>query len=61
MRQSQRFPVIVRFPVRDDDALLSQLRVGGQASVIAYSDKAWLTRWLGKLYIRFMSVMTYAY
>ncbi|KAA1188437.1 HlyD family secretion protein [Pseudohalioglobus sediminis] len=61
LRQSQRFPVIVRFPVRDDDALLSQLRVGGQASVIAYSDKAWLTRWLGKLYIRFMSVMTYAY
>ena len=41
--------------------LVNNLRVGGQASVIAYSDKAWLTAILGKLYIRVMSIFAYAY
>ncbi len=61
LRQAQRFPVIVRFPTDQSPDLAGQLRVGGQASVIAYSDKAWLTKLLGKLHIRFMSLMAYAY
>jgi uncharacterized membrane protein len=37
------------------------LRMGGQASVMAYAEGAWITRILGKVYIRFMSIMSYAY
>jgi multidrug resistance efflux pump len=61
LRQAQRFPVIVRFPVDQDPQLQGQLRVGGQVSVMAYSEKAWLTRLLGGLYIRMMSIFAYAY
>ena len=61
LRQAQRFPVIVRFPVDQDPALREQLRVGGQASVIAYSEPAWLTALLGRVYIRLMSIFAYAY
>jgi multidrug resistance efflux pump len=61
LRQAQRFPVIVRFPVDQDPDLVRQLRVGGQASVMAYSEDAWMTALLGKLYIRVMSVLAYAY
>jgi multidrug resistance efflux pump len=61
LRQAQRFPVVVRFPPDRHAELSAHLRVGGQASVIAYTDHAWLTRILGKLYIRLMSLWTYAY
>lgn len=61
LRQAQRFPVIVRFPPDQAPELVGQLRVGGQASVIAYSEDAWLTKMLGKLYIRLMSIVAYAY
>ena len=61
LRQSQRFPVNIGFDVTQDETLLERLRVGGQASVMAYSDEGGLLSWLGKLYIRFMSVMSYAY
>lgn len=61
LRQSQRFPVLVRFDVRQDEDLLGQLRVGGQVSVIAYGEGAWLTRLLGSAYIRLVSVLSYAY
>ena len=61
LRQAQRFPVIVRFPLDQDPDLVRQLRVGGQASVIAYSEDAWMTALLGRLYIRLMSIFAYAY
>lgn len=61
LRQSQRFPVQVRFDVRQEPDLLGQLRVGGQVSVIAYGEGAWLTRLLGSAYIRVVSVLSYAY
>lgn len=61
LRQAQRFPVVVRFPVEQQVDLTAQLRVGGQASIMAYSDEAWLTKILGKFYIRIMSVLAYAY
>lgn len=61
LRPAQRFPVIVRFPLEQDPELKDYLRVGGQVSVIAYSEGAWFTRLLGKLYIRIMSIFAYAY
>jgi multidrug resistance efflux pump len=61
LRQAQRFPVTVRFPPDQAPELVGQLRVGGQASVIAYSEEAWLTKMLGKVYIRFKSILAYAY
>jgi multidrug resistance efflux pump len=61
LRQAQRFPVVVRFPVNQDPDLVGNLRVGGQASVIAYTERAWLTALLGKLHVRLMSILAYAY
>ncbi|UHQ19543.1 HlyD family secretion protein [Lysobacter sp. KIS68-7] len=61
LRQSQRFPVIVGFDARQDPALRDALRVGGQASVIAYGEGSGILRLLGKLYIRAASWLTYAY
>src|SRR5207342_726160 len=61
LRQSQRFPVIVGFDARQDPALHDALRVGGQASVIAYGEGSGLLRLLGKLYIRAASLLSYAY
>ena len=44
-----------------DETLRRQLRIGGQASVIVYSEEAVVTRWLGRAYLRFLSWMSYAY
>ena len=61
LRQAQRFPVVVEFDVDQDEALPRQLRVGGQAAVIAYTEGHGFLRLLGELYIRFMSWLSYAY
>lgn len=61
LRQAQRFPVDVRFDVSQDPDLYANLRIGGQASVMAYGDGAGPLTWLGKLYIRLMSLVSYAY
>ena len=61
LRQAQRFPVQVEFAVSQAPELARNLRIGGQASVVAYSEEAWLTALLGKLYIRVMSLLAYAY
>jgi multidrug resistance efflux pump len=61
LRQAQRFPVIIGFDVGQDPALEDQLRIGGQASVIAYSEGTGILRLLGKIYIRIASWLSYAY
>jgi multidrug resistance efflux pump len=61
LRQSQRFPVIIRFDARPDSVLESKLRVGGQASVIAYGGGSSLLRLLARAYIRVASWLSYAY
>ena len=61
LRQSQRFPVVIDFDVRQNEALRSNLRIGGQASVIAYAEGHGLVELLGKLYIRVMSQLSYLY
>lgn len=61
LRQSQRFPVIIGFDTKQDEVLRQQLRIGGQASVVAYSEGTGLLKLLGKLYIRVASLFSYAY
>ena len=61
LRQAQRFPIIIGFDVRQDDALKGQLRIGGQASVIAYSEGTSVLKVLGKIYIRIASWLSYLY
>jgi multidrug resistance efflux pump len=61
LRQSQRFPVLISFDINQHPRLRRQLRVGGQASVIAYTQGHDLMRSLGRFYIRFMSWLSYAY
>jgi len=61
LRQSQRFPVMISFNPRQDRGLRQHLRLGGQASVMAYSDQTGLLTWLGKAYIRISSWFSYAY
>jgi multidrug resistance efflux pump len=61
LRQAQRFQVRVSFNPEDREQLLRQVRVGGQAEVIAYSEGHGFLKLLGKLFIHFMSWMSYAY
>ena len=37
------------------------MRVGAQASVIVYADAGWIMTILGKIKMRVVSVLTYAY
>lgn len=61
LRQSQRFPVIIQLDANQDPDLNRLLRVGGQASVIAYSEGTGLMKLLGKMYIRIASWLSYLY
>lgn len=61
LRQAQRFPVQLSFSVDSSPELRQQVRLGGQASVIVYAENSTVLRWLGKLYIRVMSYLSYAY
>jgi multidrug resistance efflux pump len=61
LRQSQRFPVVIGFDIGQDDRLREHLRIGGQASVVAYTEGHGLLNGLGKLLIRLMSLLSYAY
>lgn len=60
LRDAQRFPVVIDF----DPGTLEQpigLRVGSQVSVIVYTDERWLLNLLGALYVRIISLLSYAY
>jgi multidrug resistance efflux pump len=59
LRQAQRFPVIVGFDPGQESRLREQLRIGGQASVMAFSDGHGVLALLGKGYLRFMSWLSY--
>ncbi|MBT3427844.1 MAG: HlyD family secretion protein [Gammaproteobacteria bacterium] len=61
LRQSQRFPVIISFDPNQNSELRRHLRLGGQASVMAYSNDTGLLTWLGEAYIRISSWFSYAY
>jgi multidrug resistance efflux pump len=60
LRDAQRFPVVIDF----DPGTLAQplgLRVGSQVSVIVYTGDGFLLNLLGSLYIRLVSLLSYAY
>jgi multidrug resistance efflux pump len=58
LRDAQRFPVIIRFK---DDSARGLLRGGGQADVIIYTSGNWITNALAWLWMRFVSLMSFAY
>ncbi len=60
LRDAQRFPVQVEFQLGDENDQLA-IRVGAQASVITYTGKHWLFNTIGKIYIRIVSILTYAF
>ena len=61
LRQTQRFPAVIELDSQQRDEYFAQLRIGGQASVIVYSEGTGILKLLGKIYIRLMSVFSYAY
>ena len=60
LRDAQRFPVQVEFQLEDRSERLG-IRVGSQASVIVYTGDNWLFNFVGKIYIRIASLLTYAF
>jgi multidrug resistance efflux pump len=58
VRQAQRFPVRIELL---DDPLPSGVRVGSQATVIAYTGDHPILNALGRLRIRLSSILTYLY
>jgi len=61
LRQSQRYPVMIEIDPGQRERLRDHVRIGGQVEVIAYTDKAWLLKLFGMVYIRIMSLFSYAY
>ncbi|MCP3852690.1 MAG: HlyD family secretion protein [Gammaproteobacteria bacterium] len=61
LRQSQRFPVIVTFDVKQSEKLRHFIRIGGQAEVIGFTEGHGLLNSLAKIYIRIMSYFSYVY
>jgi multidrug resistance efflux pump len=60
LRPAQRFPVVVEFAPGELDQLRG-LRVGGQAEVMAFPIEGNPLNPLGRLFIRLMSWLSYAY
>lgn len=60
LRDAQRFSVWVDFELPSAEDRMG-IRVGAQASVIVYADSGWIMTTLGKIKMRLLSVLTYAY
>jgi len=63
LRPAQRFPVIIEFSQESMSALLGSggIRAGGQAEVMAFTSEGSLLNPLGRVYLRLMSWLSYAY
>lgn len=60
LRRAQRFPVAVEFdPAQARE--LQRVRIGGQAEVLVYTGEHGLMNWLGRVFIRVMSYLSYVY
>lgn len=59
LRDAQRFPVAVDFEMEREDMM--RLRVGAQASVVVYTTDSFLLNSIGRLYLRVVSLLSYAY
>ena len=60
LRQAQRFPVAVEINPSEREHLRG-VRIGGQADVMVYTGDNVLMNWLGALFIRVMSYLSYLY
>jgi multidrug resistance efflux pump len=60
LRAAQRFPVLIDVETNGDPQQMG-LRVGSQVSVIVYTGNNWLMNSLGRIYIRAVAIMSYAY
>jgi multidrug resistance efflux pump len=60
LRDAQRYPVLIDFSVPAGQAGVP-LKVGSQASVVVYTGSHWLVNLLARLWIRLVSMLTYAY
>ena len=60
LRDAQRFPVLVDVETNQDPQQIG-LRVGSQVSVIVYTGNNKLMNFLGRIYIRAVAVLSYAY
>lgn len=58
LRDAQRFPVIIRF---SDDEAKGLRRAGGQADVTVYTGDSTILNGLARLWIRLLSLLSYAY
>ena len=59
LRASQRFPVLIHFnDIKDVKGLM---RVGGQVDVQVYSTENFIINFIGKVWIRLLSYMSYLY
>ena len=61
LRQAQRYPVMIQFEKGELQRLRENIRIGGQAEVIAYTEESHFLKLVGKLFIRVMSWFSYAY
>jgi multidrug resistance efflux pump len=61
LRQSQRYPVIIKIDRDQHEQLRNHVRIGGQVEVMVYTEEAELLKTIGKWYIRAMSWLSYAY
>ena len=61
LRQAQRFPVLIDIDRQQFRDLDGHLRIGGQVSVVSYSEGSGVLNLLGAFYIRLMSWLAYAY
>lgn len=61
LRQAQRYPVMIQFDKGELERLRENIRIGGQAEVIVYTEESHFLKLIGKLFIRVMSWFSYAY
>jgi len=60
LRSAQRFPVLIDFQLPSDEGG-ARLKVGSQASVVVYTGEHWLFNSIARLYMRLVSILSYAY
>jgi len=60
LRDAQRFPVLIDVETNEDPQQIGW-RVGSQVSVIVYTGDNRLMNFLGRIYIRAVAIMSYAY
>jgi multidrug resistance efflux pump len=61
LRSAQRFPVLIDFELPRDKQDRTRLKVGSQATVVVYTGTHPLFNLLARLYMRALSILTYAY